>query len=185
MCSICFGPVLLNQQLHFFKHNVQLYRVLTSERGSSCCVQVQRQGRPLLLGISHSKFKFQTKKTRHNLPGNVSANHFFSTLYAMEAGPPYAVVAQSGKFCLGFSSPAEVATQNPYGRATVARPLRLGDDVFDCPAIHFVSGMTDTPDGKHLVIAYGVADCSPRMVKVLIDDVMRILFPYRDGHHER
>eukprot|EP00977_Amphora_coffeiformis_P000251 scaffold75_cov165-Amphora_coffeaeformis.AAC.27 len=86
----------------------------------------------------------------------------------MEAGAPYAVVAQSGKFCLGFPDENEVATQNPYGRATTNKRLRLGGDYFDCPGIHFVSGMVDTPDGDHLWIAYGVNDCSPQLYSLLI-----------------
>ena len=98
----------------------------------------------------------------------------------MEPGSPNSVVAQSGKFCLGFPDEDEVATQNPYGRAAIARKLRLAGDYFDCPAIHFVSGLIATPDGEHVIIAYGVADCSPRMVKVRKDDILRLLFPY-DG----
>lgn len=96
----------------------------------------------------------------------------------MEATPPYTVVAQSGKFCLGFPTKEEVQTQNPYGRATLTRKLRMGSEYFDCPAIHFASGLADTPDGEYFIIAYGVADCSPRMVKVRKSDVMRMMFPY-------
>ena len=70
-----------------------------------------------------------------------------------------------------------MANQNPFGRATISRKLRLGGDYFDCPAIHFVSGLVDTPDGQHLIIAYGVGDCSPRMLKVRKEDVLRMLFP--------
>lgn len=157
-----------------------LQSVLTGERGSYCCTPIQHEGETFLLGISHSKFRFRNKETRHSLPGNVSANHFFSTFYLMETGPMYTVVAQSGKFCLGFPDEKEVAAQNPYGRATISRKLRLAGDYFDCPAIHFVSGLVDTPDGEHLIIAYGVGDCSPRMVKVRKDEVLRLLFPY-DG----
>ena len=98
----------------------------------------------------------------------------------MQAEPPYKVEALSGKFCLGFGDENEVATQNPYARTTTTRKLRLGDDYFDCPAIHFVSGIVDTPDGEHLIIAYGVGDCSPRMVKVRKADVVSLLFPYDD-----
>ena len=96
----------------------------------------------------------------------------------MEAGAPYSVVARSGKFCLGFPDEDEIGTQNPYGRATISRKLRLGGDFFDCPAIHYVSGLVDTPDGDHLWIAYGIADCSPRMIKVRKADVLRMLFPF-------
>lgn len=159
-----------------------LYSVLTGERGSACCVATKYQGRSVLLGLSHSKFRFRTKATRDSLPGNVSANHYFSTFYLMEAQPPFTVVAQSGKFCLGFPSLDEVAAQNPYGRNTIGKKMRLGTDFFDCPAIHFVSGMTDTPDGQHIIIAYGVADCSPRMLKVRIDDVLQMLVPTNKGN---
>ena len=165
-------------KLHFWDHRVHIYDdLLTSERGSACCAPIQHRGTDYLLGISHSKFKFRNKKTRNSLPGNVSANNFFSSFYMMQAEPPYSVVAFSGKFCLGFGDENEVSTQNPYARATLDRLLRLGNDSFDCPKIHFVSGMVDTPDGEHVIIAYGVGDCTPRMVKVRKNDVLRILFP--------
>lgn len=105
----------------------------------------------------------------------------------MTPGPPHTIVAISGKFCLGFPSDEEVAQQNPYGHATLSRKLRMGHEYFECPSIHFVSGMVEAVDGKHLIIAYGVGDCSPRMIKVRTDDVLRMLFPYQeddDGEEE-
>lgn len=170
-----FGTV---DELHFWKHGVHSNPMTRDERGSACCVPVQHNNKLHLLGVSHSKFRFSNPDERHSLPGNVSANHFFSSFYVMEATEPYSVVARSGRFCLGYSSAHEVETQNPYGRVALHKNLHLGEQQLDCPGIHYVSGMTDTPDGKHLIIAYGVADCTPRMIKVRTKDVMRTLFPY-------
>eukprot|EP00977_Amphora_coffeiformis_P000247 scaffold75_cov165-Amphora_coffeaeformis.AAC.23 len=175
-----FGTV---DELHFWKHGVHKSPV-SSERGSACCVPMQHQNRSLLLGVSHSKFRFRDKKTRGSLPGNVSSNHFFSSFYLMEPTEPYTVIARSGRFCLGFSGDQEVATQNPYGQAARNKRLRLGLEEFDCPGIHYVSGLVETPDEDHVIVAYGVADCTPRMIKVRKADVMRILLPYETAFGE-
>jgi hypothetical protein len=159
-------------------------RILTKDRGSYCCAPLTvANNRTLLLGISHSKFVWKGQKTRHSLPGNVSANHFFSSFYLMESFPPYTVLARSGKFCLGFPSKEEMM-ENPYSGPTMQKRLRLASDDFDCPAIHFVSGLVDTPDGEHFIIAYGVNDCAPRMVKVRKSDILKLLFPYGETPQE-
>lgn len=98
----------------------------------------------------------------------------------MEPGM-HTVVARTGKFCLGFPDTREVEHQNPYGRFSIDHKLRLGYNYFDCPKIHFVSGLVDTPDGDHVILSYGVADCSPRMVKVRKADILRMLFPFDEN----
>ena len=166
----------------YFWHQLVHVSPRSAERGSASCVRVKHPetNHDLLLGVSHSKFLFRNKEDRDNLPGNVRSNQFFSSFYLTEATQPYSVVAQSGRFYLGFSTEQDLMTQNPYARATFHNKLTLGTEVFDCPAIRFVSGMVDTPDGDHVLIAYGVSDCSSRMIKVRLTDIMQMLFPYRE-----
>jgi hypothetical protein len=164
--------------------NHSLNKVLTRERGSACCVEIPdpRQQRlsnvnaSLLLGISHSKTKYNGRATRNNLTGNLSANNFFSSFYAMEAIEPYTVVARSGMFCLGFSPAQEaVQGQNPYAHMN-HNPLII-DKAFDCPRIHFVSGMVEKfDDPSQIILAYGINDCVPRMVQVAKSDIVSMLF---------
>ena len=171
-----------HEELHFAKGNGH-YHVVTAERGSACCVRIPdptRNSTFLYLGISHSKTKFVSKETRNSLPGNVSANHFFSSLYAFEPYEPYTVRALSGKFCLGFPTEEE-GLVNPYSLNNRG-PLWIGGP-FDCPAIHFVSGIVEkVGDPNRVIIAYGVSDCSPRFIEVSKEDLSRMLFPW---HYQR
>ena len=102
---------------------------------------------------------------------------FFSLFYAFEKQSPYAAVAWSGKFCLSFASEEE-SRQNPY-TGWNKKPLDyVGGETLDCPAIHFVSGMSeDAKDQSKVIIAYGVNDCTPRMVKLDKSEIVRMLFP--------
>jgi hypothetical protein len=189
-------------QIHFFNHGA--FRTVSGERGSACCVRIRDpaktttttttesslQSQQLLLGISHSKTVFRNKKTRNSLAGNVSASHFFSTFYAMEPVEPFTVRARSGRFCLGFPTVNETTggndsggrRRNPYGRSNMGK-LRLGGDHYDCPYIHFVSGMVEKAnDASKVVIAYGVQDCVPRFIDVDKENILQMLFPHHTVH---
>jgi hypothetical protein len=163
-----------------------LYKVLTVERGGACCVEIPDPrpeivnanasagavAAPLLLGVSHSKTRF--REYRYEVHGNLSANHFFSSFYAMESIEPYTVVARSGQFCLGFA-PAPEADGNPYAHMNQS-PLII-DQAFDCPRVHFVSGMVQKADDPtQVIVAYGINDCVPRMVQVAVEDILSMLF---------
>jgi hypothetical protein len=162
-----FGTVDI---LHFWHQN--LFNPYTDERGSACCASLNHpvSGERLLLGISHSKTPYgQPGRT-----GDVPANHFFSSLYVMESTAPYSVVARSGRFCLGHATTAELAT-NPFARDNLT-PLRI-DREYDCPRIHFVSGISEVVDDPScIIIGYGVNDCAPRFVKVKKSDLVQLLF---------
>jgi hypothetical protein len=147
---------------------------LTRGRGSTCCMSVQHPvtRESLWLGISHSK----TLGTQGMAP-----NHYLSTLYAFEDKPPFALVAQSGFFCLPFPPPDDPSDAIPLLNVTRWRILRLGDTEnlisHSCPRIHFVSGMTlDAVDPNLVVIAYGINDCTSRLIKVRLEDLMQLLF---------
>jgi hypothetical protein len=185
------------EEIHFFNHGA--FSTMSQERGSACCVPIPNptttaasnssssSSSYLLLGISHSKTKFRTAATRDSLPGNVSANHFFSAFYAMEPHEPYTVRARSGRFCLGFSDVNETIVRdddhnnnnnnNPYARSNMVR-LRLGGNHYDCPRIHFVSGMVEKAnDPSRIIIAYGIQDCAPRFIEVAKQQILEMLFP--------
>jgi hypothetical protein len=87
---------------------------------------------------------------------------------------PYEVVARSGRFCLDHATAAEVAT-NPFARDNLD-PLKI-DRTYDCPRIHFVSGISEVVDDPlSVIIAYGVNDCAPRFITVEKAHLVRMLF---------
>lgn len=92
-------------ELELARQNLTSLPPYTGERGGACCVRFQYNNRQLLLGISHSKTRFRhnrSSKDREKGMGGIESNQFFSRFYAMEPRAPYRVVAQSGKWCLGF-----------------------------------------------------------------------------------
>jgi hypothetical protein len=130
-----------------------------------------------LLGIAHSKTKYNHKQgsDAYSEKGQVQANHFFSSFYAMQDRPSYNVVARSGKFCLGFAQ-EDQSSDNPYTRMNVG-PLQLMGKTFDCPRIHFVSGMIEKADDpSKVIISYGINDCVPRMIVVDKAEIIQMLF---------
>lgn len=154
--------------------------ILTRGRGSACCIPMQHENRSLLVGIQHSKTPSQRNK---QLPGNLTANHYLSSLYAFDATAPYKSVAQSGWFCLGFpdynTTVTTTTTDQPFPlvRATSWRRLELGGRIFACPRIHFVSGMTiKADDPSAVIVAYGINDCLSRLVEIRLSDLKGLLF---------
>jgi hypothetical protein len=131
-------------------------------------------GERLLLGISHCKTPYSSKGDSPRSGPNVKSNQYFSSLYAMASTSPYEVVARSGRFCLGHATAAEVTT-NPFARDNLD-PLRI-DRTYDCPRIHFVSGIAEVVDDpSSVIIAYGVNDCAPRFITVKKAHLVRLRF---------
>jgi tetratricopeptide (TPR) repeat protein len=52
---------------------------------------------------------------------------------------------------------------------------------FRANGIEFASGLTWHPDGKRLLISYGVGDCEAWIAAVEVSDVRRVVEPYVDG----
>lgn len=149
---------------------------ITGDRGSYCCVPITVKGQRLLLGIAHSKTRYNHKQgTDAYSEGQIQANHFFSSFYAIQDRAPYNVVARSGKFCLGFAQDKD-ESDNPYTMMNVV-PLQLMGKTFDCPRIHFVTGMVEkADDSSKVIISYGINDCVPRMVVMDKIEIIQILF---------
>lgn len=150
----------------------------TPERGSICCTSVEWQGQKLQLGISHSKTPYRHIKKVRTSP-ILASNQFFSSFYALAAHAPYNVVARTGRFCFGLPNNITDATDGSVSQhaAIPFTTLNIGGVGYNCPQIHFVSGMTESAtDPSKLVVAYGINDCLPRMVVIEKDEVLRMLF---------
>jgi hypothetical protein len=136
-----------------------------NERGSACCVPIQhpQTGQALLLGISHSKTRFKYKNGPGRAGNDLEPNHFTSSFYAIEAEAPYQLVAQTGRFCLGTARPIEYWQEginhnvNPYYNISASNKKLWLMQEYDCPVIHYVSGMVEkVDDPSKIIIAYGV-----------------------------
>ena len=142
--------------------------LIDRDSGSACCVPVQWSDeygeRQLLLGFSHRKTRKAPKKDSYN---------YVSRVYAFETVPPFNIVAKSGFFCLGFANnkpdDAEAKlsdNEQLFGSANEYK-LTIHNEVYDCPRIHFVTGIVEKIDDEETVIvSYGVNDCYPRMLEV-------------------
>jgi hypothetical protein len=154
---------LTETDVHLFNNRSMLQR---RDSGSTCCVKINWKAdesgdeRELLLGFSHTKTRPFPKRFQYS---------YFSRVYAFEPNPPFEVVARSGLFCLGFASDNEtIGRVNELVRgATNFFKLRIFDEEYDCPRIHFVTGITEKyGDSETVIISYGVNDCYPRMIEV-------------------
>jgi len=152
--------------------------LIDRDSGSACCVTIRWRNedegeRHLLLGFSHRKTRKVPKKNAYN---------YVSRLYAFEMTPPFNIVARSGYFCLGFAAHGDADdearqsdNEQVWGSANDYR-LTIMNEVYDCPRIHFVTGITEKIDDDEMVIiSYGVNDCYPRMIEVPKDFLVRLL----------
>jgi len=174
---------------------------LSGDRGSACCVSIdvhrdwlaggRTQPRPrkehsrhdetLLLGISH----VITHNHKPELVGKVAPHQYLSRFYAFDTTTPYTLRALSGYFCLPANPGQRSMTKRNSGHhpdysdlpLDTWKPLSIVNTTYDCPAIHFVSGMTEKVDDPDtLIIAYGVNDCTSWFVEVKKSDVVDLLF---------
>jgi hypothetical protein len=148
------------------------------DRGSACCVKLRGPSMDsLLVGISH--VNLQTSPYVFPPSFNQSAfihefNSYLSRFYAFEATAPYKIVARSGLFCLGWPSKDERGS-SPF--QYLGHTLKLVEHFDDCPFINFVSGMTlKADDPSTAIIAYGINDCTSRMVEIDVSEIKRLLF---------
>lgn len=155
-----------------FPHLSPEASLLTRGRGGACCIPWvdPRTQEAVWVGVQHTKTPSQSN--RHRV-ANLTANHYLSQFYAFEQNPPFSLVALSGYFCLGFDSSTDRA--HHLAKLTSWRQLQLGM-AFDCPRIHFVSGMTlKSGDPSTLILALGVNDCYSLFLEVpgySIDDLL-------------
>mmetsp|Transcript_12671 Transcript_12671/g.25315 ORF Transcript_12671/g.25315 Transcript_12671/m.25315 type:complete len:613 (-) Transcript_12671:314-2152(-) len=157
------------------------------DNGSACCVPIiWRDGsghkRKLLMGVSH------TKTRRGKAIKKSKMYNYVSRLYAFDPIPPFDIIARSGYFCLGFGlnkfldnpqhDEAEQSDNDQVWGATNEYKLNVRDDFFECPRIHFVSGITEKIDDPDtVVISYGINDCYPRVLEVSKNFLVQLLLP--------
>eukprot|EP00546_Thalassionema_frauenfeldii_P011342 CAMPEP_0178917694 /NCGR_PEP_ID=MMETSP0786-20121207/13394_1 /TAXON_ID=186022 /ORGANISM="Thalassionema frauenfeldii, Strain CCMP 1798" /LENGTH=633 /DNA_ID=CAMNT_0020591283 /DNA_START=116 /DNA_END=2017 /DNA_ORIENTATION=+ len=157
-------------------------RIFTTYHGSACCISIdvppaqkfRSNSSTLLLGITHVK----TPHNRNNLKGVVESNQYLSKLYAFEPAPPYKIVAYSGYFCFPAKPESKSTNNNPLTAfAPTFRQLKIADTLYNCPSIHFISGMVEkADDDTKLIIGYGVQDCTSWFVEVDKAEVINLLF---------
>jgi hypothetical protein len=143
----------------------------TNDRGSACCVKIERRYLPqslqeeyshleyLYMGISHTRSKKDKKKI------------YMSRLYAFVPEFPFELVARSGLFCLGSGSMPQ-----PFRDLTLVQQMKLKRTEYDCPNFHYISGMTTSVTGNDVLVAYGVVDCASRIVEISKEELARVLF---------
>jgi hypothetical protein len=160
--------LVLANEMDFFEHP------FTQDRGGACCIEIHHPitQKPLWLGIAHAK----TPHARKKLEGRLISNQYVSRFYAFETEHPYKLVAVSGFFCLPH--PSGSGGDNPLAAHSAPEKVwSLGSVTLNCPVIHFVTGMTEkVEDPETLILAYGVADCTPWFAEVKKADVVQMLF---------
>ncbi|CAB9509336.1 expressed unknown protein [Seminavis robusta] len=167
--------LILAREMSFFESG------FTQDRGGACCSRIvnpRKTNQTLWLGISHVKTPHGRKKLEKR---GLQPNQYLSRWYAFEQTPPFKTVAMSGGFC--WPSPkAGNATGDAFNPlAPHSAPwnhFNMGSlKHIKCPAIHFVSGMTEKlNDPETLIVALGVADCTPWFVEVKKADIIQRLF---------
>jgi len=177
--------------------NHTLGDLFMADRRSACCTRVKSKSNrrairsppqndnddELLVAMVHPKTIYPGKR----LPTGVIPNMYLSKFIAFLPKEPFAIVARSGMFCLGNPRHGtDEPTKNPLQYAKLI-PLRFANETYDCPRIHFATGMVDTPrpntresnntddEKDSVIIAYGVSDCLSRFVKIPKTEIIRML----------
>lgn len=106
----------------------------------------------IMIGISHVK-------SFRRLP-HIELFSYLSRLYAVAIDDPFTVVAKSGLFCLDWHDDdwKDAKGTNMY--------FRIRRTIYDCPAIHFPTGITvSATDPSKIIMGYGILDRQPRFVE--------------------
>jgi hypothetical protein len=148
------------------------------DRGSACCIKLRGPSMDnVLVGISHVRLQ----RGSFVFPSWFNASTFIrgellylSRFYAFEMTAPYNIVAKSGVFCLGWPSKDERGS-SPYQH--LGDSFKFIEHFDDCPAVNYVSGMTlKADDPSTAIIAYGINDCTSRMIEIDVSEIKRLLF---------
>jgi hypothetical protein len=123
------------------------------ESGSSCCIDIQHEGKHLLLGISHVRSK---RHIRHT-----PKYQYLSRFYAFDpnSNVPFDIEFKSDLFCLSYPSENEkLASNNPaLGVEDIPFIKYNNQTTLGCPPIHFVSGTIEKDgDDNRVILSYGI-----------------------------
>lgn len=149
------------------------------DKGTACCVEISLGRKQVLVGISHVKTAASSwwQRDVHKRYKSIRPARYLSRFYAFDPSPPFDIVARSGFFCLGFADASE-SRGNPFAGRNEGgdSALSLFDDAFNCPTIHFPSGISEyVGDASKAIISYGVNDCYPRMIVVKKEEIASAL----------
>lgn len=158
--------------------------VFSRGRGSACCTQISKDLYRTMVGSKHKAMQYDYVLAGIDHVKSVQIRGKFyiylSRLYAFAPVEPFAVVARSGFFC--FSSVKE-PSQDPHvlllpnNYDGINNQLNIRKNPYDCPRVHFVSGMADSvTNSSQVIVSYGINDCVPRMVVVEKQELAEKLF---------
>jgi len=164
------------------------YPFFTPDRdwGTACCVTVNLQlstpnldqsATTVLVGISHAKLSKRKPWWFQDLYGRYDDTGFdqYLSRFVAYSQETLEIVARSGYFCLGFASTHGEGDNTLAGRNTQFN-LRLFNESFACPVVHFISGFSEVVgDPEKAIISYGINDSHPRMMLVNKADIVKSL----------
>jgi hypothetical protein len=123
------------------------------ESGSSCCINIQHEGKDLLLGLSHVR----SKRGMEHTP----KYQYLSRLYAFDpiSNIPFEMEFKSDLFCLSYPSEDEKMRSDNPALDVIDPPVitYLDHTTPECPAIHFVTGIIEKDgDESKVIVSYGI-----------------------------
>lgn len=141
----------------------------TADRGTACCVTLENKyfkdllvtnssstsillasSDDVRIGISHAKSRVPIPDLGYG---------YLSRFYAVAYDDPYNVVAMSALFCMGWH-------EGDWKDVKPQSHLKLKHFVYDCPAVHFPSGIASSPKTPDIiVVGYGIQDRQARFVE--------------------
>ena len=159
------------------------------DRGSACCIQLEREYYVDLLQLDGDKANKMIAELPYLLFGiaHIRSRHhtYVSRLYAFSPiEPDLAVVARSGQFCFpddGSGDGGVASIQEPHRSILSNISLHIQNNVddytADCSKSQWVSGMVEVVDDpSQIVVGLGMDDCVSRFVVVRKRDVAVHLF---------
>ena len=127
--------------------------IRSMESGSACCVNIQHEGKDLLLGLSHVRSKRGMKHT--------PKYQYLSRVYAFDPNSdvPFEMEFKSDLFCLSYPLEDEKMRSDNPALGVVDPPILkyLDQTTPLCPAIHFVTGIVEKDgDESKVIVSYGI-----------------------------
>jgi hypothetical protein len=140
-------------------------RKMSKDRNTACCAKLERRhfqdlvSSTVLLEEEYVQVGISHTKTVQSVITTLGARKmmYVSRLCAFSPRNVTTVYSVSGSFCFGFGD-------DPMASYTKFNRLEMMGTTYECPAIHFPSGIVDK--GDSIVIAYGVNDCFSNMVEI-------------------
>ncbi|OEU12453.1 hypothetical protein FRACYDRAFT_243705 [Fragilariopsis cylindrus CCMP1102] len=173
--------------------------------------QDKKQLQKLKVAVVHPKTKYPGKQ----LPLGITPNTYLSRFIAFLPNDPYTILYKSNMFCLpyptlddkeGGDNTNDNSNDNDDNNGSNLNPLTYMKMVplefgmnetaayYNCPRIHFVTGMIDKIDNSKdtdnnggdeanndsnndgsVILSYGVSDCLSRFIEIKKSEIIRML----------